>query len=305
MKNVSEIGEILKEARLEKGYTLDDLQQMTKIQKRYLKAIEEDQLDILPGAFYAKAFIKQYADIVGLDGAELLENHEVEALENSPEEETEAIRPTINPKAKKAEEWKTRAQELLPTVLIVLLVLAIVIAIYFAWRKSAASSANNKLIQEDESAQVIDAQKESKKKKKEAEAEKKAEKEEAEKKDKEENDDEESAEKKEKVEITKDSSTGAQTTFSVTGKLSEDATFKLIGDQGETWVSLTDNLGNSASDMLANGQELSLPITQEVTEITAVIGNAPATRMELDGQTVDYPEEASQVIRQEIKFIIK
>ena len=48
---MNEIGEILKEARIEQGYTLDDLQQTTKIQKRYLQAIEDGNVDILPGRF--------------------------------------------------------------------------------------------------------------------------------------------------------------------------------------------------------------------------------------------------------------
>ena len=54
---MNEIGEILKEARIQQGYTLDDLQQTTKIQKRYLQAIEDGNPDILPGRFYARAFV--------------------------------------------------------------------------------------------------------------------------------------------------------------------------------------------------------------------------------------------------------
>lgn len=73
MRQLNEIGEKLKEARKAKGYTLDDLQQMTKIQKRYLIAIEEGNYDVMPGKFYARAFIKQYADTVGLNGDQLLE----------------------------------------------------------------------------------------------------------------------------------------------------------------------------------------------------------------------------------------
>ncbi|MGQ0441625.1 helix-turn-helix domain-containing protein, partial [Bacillus sp. B-TM1] len=48
------------------------LHEITKIQKRHLVAIEEGNYDVLPGAFYARAFIKQYADAVGLNGEELL-----------------------------------------------------------------------------------------------------------------------------------------------------------------------------------------------------------------------------------------
>src|SRR5690606_40205179 len=54
-------------AREEKSLTLDELQNITRIQKRYLVAIEEGKYEILPGKFYARAFIKQYAEAVGLE----------------------------------------------------------------------------------------------------------------------------------------------------------------------------------------------------------------------------------------------
>ena len=43
------VGKKLREAREKKGLTLDDLQQATKIQKRYLIAIEDEKFDELPG----------------------------------------------------------------------------------------------------------------------------------------------------------------------------------------------------------------------------------------------------------------
>lgn len=95
---MSELGTRLREARVEKGYTLNTLQQMTKIQKKYLQAIEEGQYDEVPGKFYVRAFIKQYADVVGLSGEELLEEFQEELETNSDEvDETVAPSETVIP----------------------------------------------------------------------------------------------------------------------------------------------------------------------------------------------------------------
>src|SRR5690625_6120585 len=70
------IGARLKEAREEKGISLESLEETTKIQKRYLQAIEEENFNILPGKFYARAFIKEYALAVNLNVDELFEEYE-------------------------------------------------------------------------------------------------------------------------------------------------------------------------------------------------------------------------------------
>lgn len=69
---MSDLGSILRKTRLEKKISLDDLQDVTKIRKRYLEAIEEGNYKILPGSFYVRAFIKSYAEAVGLDPTEVL-----------------------------------------------------------------------------------------------------------------------------------------------------------------------------------------------------------------------------------------
>lgn len=72
-----ELGTLLKKAREEKGLSLDDIQEETKIRKKYLEAIEENNFDILPGKVYLKVFIKGYAREVDINYQALLENYEI------------------------------------------------------------------------------------------------------------------------------------------------------------------------------------------------------------------------------------
>jgi hypothetical protein len=73
VNRLSELGQLLRKARLEKGISLEDMQETTKIRKRYLEAIEDGNYKLLPGNFYVRAFIKSYSECVGLDPNEVLQ----------------------------------------------------------------------------------------------------------------------------------------------------------------------------------------------------------------------------------------
>src|SRR5699024_4807211 len=135
-----DIGAKLKEARIAKDLSLDSLQETTKIQKRYLVAIEEGKFDILPGKFYARAFIKEYANAVGLDPNELLEEFKEEVPQN---EETDTTQYTRIQRSKR-ENASTKAPaffSFLPTIIVILLVIGIVFAGWYFYKE--ALSGNN------------------------------------------------------------------------------------------------------------------------------------------------------------------
>lgn len=67
------VGRTLRETRTRRKIDLADVEAATKIRGRYLRAIENEEWDLLPGETYARAFIRAYADHLGLDGERLAE----------------------------------------------------------------------------------------------------------------------------------------------------------------------------------------------------------------------------------------
>src|SRR6266516_6640116 len=65
---VFEIGNSLREARLRQGLDFPELEQGTKIRGKYLRALEDEQFDVLPAQTYVKGFLRNYAEYLGLDG---------------------------------------------------------------------------------------------------------------------------------------------------------------------------------------------------------------------------------------------
>lgn len=88
MDDLSELAEVLRKARQEKGMSLAEIQEITKIQRRYLEAIENGNFEVLPGHFYVRAFIKSYAEAVGLDADELISQYASELPEPPKVEES-------------------------------------------------------------------------------------------------------------------------------------------------------------------------------------------------------------------------
>jgi cytoskeletal protein RodZ len=120
---VNELGQMLKEARLSKGLSLDDIHKETKIQKRYLEAIEEGNLDALPGHFYARAFVKSYAEIVGIPADSLLPHIQPETAISVPVEDQLPMRRGRQIKSTgQASRWLSRALLYMFAVLILFVI---------------------------------------------------------------------------------------------------------------------------------------------------------------------------------------
>jgi cytoskeleton protein RodZ len=65
---VFEIGNSLREARLRQALDFPEIEQGTKIRGKYLRALEDEQFEVLPAQTYVKGFLRSYAEYLGLDG---------------------------------------------------------------------------------------------------------------------------------------------------------------------------------------------------------------------------------------------
>jgi cytoskeletal protein RodZ len=66
-KKMPNPGEILRAKRLDKGLSLRDVSEVIKISPSFLEAIENNNLNYLPGGFFKKTFVREYARFLDLD----------------------------------------------------------------------------------------------------------------------------------------------------------------------------------------------------------------------------------------------
>jgi cytoskeleton protein RodZ len=79
------IGETLREARLRQRIEIAEVEQATKIRAKYLRALESEEFERLPGSTFVRTFLRTYAEYLGLDSQALVEEYRVR--HELPEEE--------------------------------------------------------------------------------------------------------------------------------------------------------------------------------------------------------------------------
>lgn len=76
MLTIKTIGQVLKEKRTSLGLDLSEAEQLTQVQKLYIVALETDDYKALPGDFYIKAYLKQYAEKLGLNADRIIQAYD-------------------------------------------------------------------------------------------------------------------------------------------------------------------------------------------------------------------------------------
>ena len=150
-KGEAEIGRLLEHKRKERGLTLEEVEQATKIRKRYLTGLERDDYAILPDAVYARGFLKTYANYLGLDGEALsrqlkssTKTRRERGINYNPRPQSDFEKPLITPSGLGGVKKLKVYTSAIMTLLVALLALAAVIgALYIVGRDAQVSKEGN------------------------------------------------------------------------------------------------------------------------------------------------------------------
>ena len=279
---MTELGNRLKEARLAKGLSLEDLQSITKIQKRYLVGIEEGNYSSMPGNFYVRAFVKQYAEALQLNPDEIFETYknEIPATHNDdlPEKLSRVkTRKTVT-------ESSSKIFDIIPKILIGVFVIGAAGVLYYFFVTNVGNNANNTPNEENEPVKFV----QSENLEKVDETEKETSKEENVKKDEDKKtEDETPVVEAPKQELTAVQNSGKNSTYDLNN--ADTFVVKLVST-GKTWVNIKNSSGVSKFQGL-----LSITGTQS-TEVdlagepkaVIVVGNAVDTEIYVNDQKLEY-----------------
>src|SRR5580692_8840398 len=72
---MAEIGATLREARMRARIDVSEIEAETKIRAKYLRALENEEWDLLPGPTFVRTFLRTYAQALGLDSKALVEEY--------------------------------------------------------------------------------------------------------------------------------------------------------------------------------------------------------------------------------------
>ncbi|OCA85407.1 XRE family transcriptional regulator [Bacillus sp. FJAT-27225] len=290
---MTELGNRLKEARLAKGLSLDDLQAATKIQKRYLAGIEEGNYSSMPGDFYVRAFIKQYAEAVGLDPDEIFDTYEAEIPSPMRKDLPEQLSRVKSRKG--LAEGNSRIFDVLPKILIWVFIIGAAALVYFLVQHYAANDSGSKPNENDAPPTIVEKEKPA--------DDGNTEEDEAgeENKGGEDGESEEPAEPETPAqELAVVQAAGKQTTYEL--KNAEKFEVKVVST-GETWVNIKNGNGKSFfQGMLAvNGKKAdhTVDFTNE-SEAVIVVGRSVDTEIYVNGQKLEYAVPPTDQVRQDI-----
>ena len=265
---IETVGKYLKEVRESKGMTLEEIADETKIQKRYLTDIENDNFDELPGEAYVKGFLRNYAAALKIDSEEVITLYKKMQLKSEESVNVYEEAPVVIEKAK-----VKKLNKLIIGLVIILLLFGIYLVVVNKKFLEKAEEDTATVNRESVEANVAEKVK--------VEPVEKAEKE---------------VVKEEKITPTAIASAGSVTVLNnstpaaVTGQKVFELTFK-----GNSWLDIRENGKMTFSGMAYQGQK---KIIRNDKEVYIKIGKASNAELKLNGQLLEIKGDGRDLFRQ-------
>jgi hypothetical protein len=133
-----EIGSRLREARMRAKIDINEVETRTKIRAKYLRAMENEEWDLLPGEVYVKSFLRTYGDYLGLDTRQLSDDFRRQ-YERPSDHELRPIAPLGRDR-----ERPPRRPRVPPWAIIGLVLVIVVAALWFVGKLNSGSSPQTK-----------------------------------------------------------------------------------------------------------------------------------------------------------------
>ena len=140
-------GELLERTRRERGLSLHDVENATKIRTRYLEGLEREDYSMLPDQVYVQGFLKTYANYLGLDGEGLAQDfrdrrapRRERGINHERPRSSEFERPMMSPGGLAGAERRRISGAAVLTVVLALIVIALVGgALYYVGSRSSGT----------------------------------------------------------------------------------------------------------------------------------------------------------------------
>ncbi|MCY7482022.1 DUF4115 domain-containing protein [Bacillus safensis] len=276
--------------------SLEDLMAVTKIQKRYLLAIEQGNYDIIPGKFYVRAFIKQYAEAVGLNPEQLFEEFRKDVPSTYNDEVSDKLS-NIKPQ-RELPKPASKVLELLPTILIIggiIVVIAIIYVIVQAVNHDSGQKNNQAAPQQSESKYEVSEGSSLAKDQKKKEKASSDDKEKSSKKD-------DSSKNDETVSLKATNTEGSTTTYEVSG--ADEMELKISASQA-SWLRVRDESGKVLKmGELKDGESFKTDLS-DLSQVDIRLGNASGIDIKVNDETLKYELDPKDTMTQNIVIVNK
>jgi cytoskeletal protein RodZ len=142
---MADIGSTLRESRMRARIDISEVEVSTKIRAKYLRALENEEWDLLPGPVYVKSFLKTYADFLGLDSRLLVDEYK-RRYERPSDHEVRAMATTTRERDRRSssrQPSRISSALLSPRTVIVFALIVIVLALIVIGNNQNGKSPSN------------------------------------------------------------------------------------------------------------------------------------------------------------------